>query len=111
MYISPLPLSKQHNSYYNQIRQGIFIQSKWFKMVQVTGLQSVLCGPIRHCDFGGLEEQRAITTSSTPAQLPIVLYSGLLWRLLFEEKGVEWDFLKNTVSNWNNTMMIALVPF
>lgn len=70
----------------------MFIQSKWFKMSYVLGLQTVLHGPTRHCDFGDLEEEQTIPTSTTPAQLLIALYSGLLWRLSFVEKGVEWDF-------------------
>lgn len=90
--ILPLPSSKRLTWYCNRIRQGIFIESKWFKMLYVIGLQTVLHGPTRHCDFGGLEEEQTIPTSTTPAQLLIALYSGLLWRLLFVEKGVEWDF-------------------
>lgn len=90
--ILPLPSSKRLTSYYSRIRQGMFIQSKWFKMSYVLGLQTVLHGPTRHCDFGDLEEKQTIPTSTTPAQLLIALYSGLLWRLSFVEKGVEWDF-------------------
>lgn len=69
----------------------MLIQSKCFKTLQVTGLQSVLCG------FVGLEEQGNIPTSITPAQLPISLQPGPLWRLLFEEKGAGVGLLKTTV--------------